>query len=159
MISKYFFIFTLTGGNLLSQKFCFFYVELSYTNLSFDFFIYSLCIFHIFFIYSSFIFYLLFFSVQIPAGMSAYQADWYVDEDGEGDFDEGEREDDGEEDGDGDEGVGMKDLNEDDRNLKGSGPIEMGDEIDDDDQSMMDGSIANTVTFGGNLDKQFTDGN
>ena len=90
--------------------------------------------------------------------MSSYQADWYVDEDGEGDFDEGDREDDGEEhgdgDGDGNEGVGMKDLNEDDRSIKGPGAIEMGDEIDDDDQSMMDGSIANTVTFGGNLDNK-----
>ena len=89
--------------------------------------------------------------MQIPAGMSAYQADWYVDEDGEGDFDEDEVEGEGE--GEGEEGVSMKDLNRDDRSIKG--PVDMGNDIDDDDdQSMMNGSIANTVTFGGNLDNK-----
>ena len=75
--------------------------------------------------------------------MSAYQADWYVDEDGEGNFDEGE-EDEGDE-GEGEvlKNVRIKDLNDDNRSI-----TDNYDNDDDDDQSMMDGSIANTVTFG-----------
>ena len=79
--------------------------------------------------------------------MSAYQADWYVDEDGEGNFDEGE-EDEGEGEGEVLKNVRIKDLNDDNRSITDNKNNDYDNDDDDDDQSMMDGSIANTVTFG-----------
>jgi pre-rRNA-processing protein TSR1 len=68
--------------------------------------------------------------------MSAYQADWYVDEDGKGNFDE---EDDEDEEG----GERMK--------VPDDASVLADFENDDDDSaSMMEGSVANTVSFAQN---------
>lgn len=72
--------------------------------------------------------------------MSAYQADWFVDEDGQGVFDEENEEDDDGENARGkmtDEGSMLGDFENDDD--------------DNDNASMMEGSIANTVTFAGQM--------
>ena len=75
--------------------------------------------------------------LKIPAGMSAYQADWYVDEDGKGNFDE---EDDEDEEG----GERMKVPDD-------ASVIADIENDDDDNASMMGGSVANTVTFGAQM--------
>ena len=78
--------------------------------------------------------------------MSAYQADWYVDEEGLGVFDE-----EGENEGDEGENEGVENVRSngmDDGSIVGN--IEEDEEEEDDNASMMDGSIANTITFANN---------
>lgn len=73
--------------------------------------------------------------------MSAYQADWFVDDEGHGDFDEDDQNGaDGEQSKMQDEGSVVGKFEEDDN--------------DNDNASMMEGSIANTVTFPGHMDKE-----
>ena len=78
--------------------------------------------------------------------MSAYQADWFVDDEGHGDFDEDDQNDaDARADGQDkmqEEGSVVGDFEEDDN------------DNDNDNASMMEGSIANTVTFPGHMDKE-----
>lgn len=68
--------------------------------------------------------------------MSAYQADWYVDEDGNGTFDE-------EDDEEGEGGERMKVPDD-------ASVIADFENDDDDNASMMEGSVANTVSFAQN---------
>lgn len=63
---------------------------------------------------------------NIPAGMSSYQADWFVDDEGVGDFDE-----------DGEDGELENKKHVDDEEITKGGSIDM----DDDNDSMMDGSV------------------
>ena len=73
--------------------------------------------------------------------MSAYQADWFVDDEGHGDFDEDDQH-------EADEGHGKM---QDEGSIVGNFDD---DDNDNDNASMMDGSIANTVMFPGHMDKE-----
>jgi len=63
---------------------------------------------------------------NIPAGMSSYQADWFVDDEGLGDFDE-----------DGEDGEIENNKQLDKEDITKGGSVD----IDDDNDSMMDGSV------------------
>ena len=76
--------------------------------------------------------------------MSAYQADWFVDDEGHGDFDEDDQNDAG-------AGVDGQDKMQEDGSVVGDFEE---DDHDNDNASMMEGSIANTVTFPGHMDKE-----